>query len=94
MNRHYSSREVHKYTMATTPPPKPMEEITAETKQETEQKSEEQHSRKCYSCNESIDSHSARNLNWRLHVTYTQAKKLLTLPQAIANKEPNSTVFS
>ena len=28
------------YTMATTPPPKPIEEITTETKQETEQKSE------------------------------------------------------
>jgi len=29
------------YTMASTPPPKPIEEITIETKQETEQKSEE-----------------------------------------------------
>ena len=29
------------YTMATTPPPKPIEEITTETKQETIQKSEE-----------------------------------------------------
>ena len=29
------------YTMATTPSPKPIEEITIETKQETEQKSEE-----------------------------------------------------
>jgi H+/Cl- antiporter ClcA len=28
------------YTMATTPSPKPIEEITTETKQETEQKSE------------------------------------------------------
>ena len=29
------------YTMATTPPPKPIEEITAETKPEAEKKSEE-----------------------------------------------------
>ena len=29
------------YTMATTPPPKPIEEITIETKPETEQKSEQ-----------------------------------------------------
>jgi NADH:ubiquinone oxidoreductase subunit 6 (subunit J) len=29
------------YTMATTPSPKPIEEITSETKQETEKKSEE-----------------------------------------------------
>ena len=29
------------YTMVTTPPPKPIEEITTETKQETIQKSEE-----------------------------------------------------